>query len=355
MKKLSILFSLLAIISITVFAQEQRRGNYRMHVCMPTPYGDERTSTFSTDGINRIIFEEIGPCSAPIEVVSTTGNSITVKVTMSENCTNYGVMIFPADEVPEGQTLVERLMYEASYFYENSEIEFPVLEQDTDYIIATLANDKYFIDCEICTVSACTLPISWSEWQNVGTGSYYYEYGEGWYNGGFFVGQLNLEPIAQGLSIDHRFDTSNENNQQFRISGWGANQALTLNYDATTGIINFANQYTGVEYQEIIPVYFSSLFAYTKDPLYNTSSYDPSKGTFTLNGIYFCSAGYFDSGIEIFQLDGFENNIPKKSMRDTTIHDTDKFTPITRGTHCPTNPANAQQPDRKYKHLHFKN
>ena len=147
------------------------------------------------------------------------------------------------------------------------------------------------------------VPAPWSEWKQIGTGTYYLSI----YWGG----------THSGLPIYYREYLLNDTDAQFYIPGIANSMDLTIEYNRQTGACQVLPQYalTNSNYGQVtvldIPHYpFTNLSGtYEEYPCY----YDAEKGLFTLNLAYVvCTLwdantnGSFGNGVETFQLDGFK-------------------------------------------------
>lgn len=147
------------------------------------------------------------------------------------------------------------------------------------------------------------VPAPWSEWKQIGTGTYYLSI----YWGG----------THSGLPIYYREYLLNDTDAQFYIPGIANSMNLTIEYNRQTGNCQVLPQYalTNTNYGQVtvldIPHYpFTNLSGtYEEYPCY----YDAEKGLFTLNLAYVvCTLwdantnGSFGNGVETFQLDGFK-------------------------------------------------
>lgn len=147
------------------------------------------------------------------------------------------------------------------------------------------------------------VPAPWTEWEKIGTGTYYLSI----YWGG----------SHSGLPIYYREYLLNDTDAQFYIPGIANSMDLTIEYNRQTGNCQVLPQYalTNTNYGQVtvldIPHYpFTNLSGtYEEYPCY----YDAEKGLFTLNLAYVvCTLwdantnGSFGNGVETFQLDGFK-------------------------------------------------
>lgn len=179
------------------------------------------------------------------------------------------------------------------------ELEFEVYHNITlsfDESLATpYGNSTYAFEVGV--------PAPWSEWEKIGTGTYYLSI----YWGG----------THSGLPIYYREYLLNDTDAQFYIPGIANSMDLTIEYNRQTGNCQVLPQYalTNSNYGQVtvldIPHYpFTNLSGtYEEYPCY----YDAEKGLFTLNLAYVvCTLwdantnGSFGNGVETFQLDGFK-------------------------------------------------
>ena len=182
---------------------------------------------------------------------------------------------------------------------EGVELEFEVYHNITlsfDESLATpYGNSTYAFEVGV--------PAPWSEWEKIGTGTYYLSI----YWGG----------THSGLPIYYREYLLNDTDAQFYIPGIANSMDLTIEYNRQTGNCQVLPQYavTNSNYGQVtvldIPHYpFTNLSGtYEEYPCY----YDAEKGLFTLNLAYVvCTLwdantnGSFGNGVETFQLDGFK-------------------------------------------------
>lgn len=179
------------------------------------------------------------------------------------------------------------------------ELEFEVYHNITlsfDESLATpYGNSTYAFEVGV--------PAPWSEWEKIGTGTYYLSI----YWGG----------THSGLPVYYREYLLNDTDAQFYIPGIANSMDLTIEYNRQTGNCQVLPQYavTNSTYGQVtvldIPHYpFTNLSGtYEEYPCY----YDDEKGLFTLNLAYVvCTLwdantnGSFGNGVETFQLDGFK-------------------------------------------------
>ena len=182
---------------------------------------------------------------------------------------------------------------------EGVELEFEVyhnINLSIDESLATpYGNSSYTFEVGV--------PAPWTEWKQIGTGTYYLSI----YWGG----------THSGLPIYYREYLLNDTDAQFYIPGIANSMDLTIEYNRQTGNCQVLPQYalTNSNYGQVtvldIPHYpFTNLSGtYEEYPCY----YDAEKGLFTLNLAYVvCTLwdantnGSFGNGVETFQLDGFK-------------------------------------------------
>lgn len=182
---------------------------------------------------------------------------------------------------------------------EGVELEFEVyhnINLSIDESLATpYGNSSYTFEVGV--------PAPWTEWKQIGTGTYYLSI----YWGG----------THSGLPVYYREYLLNDTDAQFYIPGIANSMNLTIEYDRQTGNCQVLPQYalTNSNYGQVtvldIPHYpFTNLSGtYEEYPCY----YDAEKGLFTLNLAYVvCTLwdantnGSFGNGVETFQLDGFK-------------------------------------------------
>lgn len=182
---------------------------------------------------------------------------------------------------------------------EGVELEFEVyhsINLSIDESLATpYGNSTYAFEVGV--------PAPWSEWEKIGTGTYYLS--------------IYWGATHSGLPIYYREYLLNDTDAQFYIPGIANSMNLTIEYNRQTGNCQVLPQYalTNSNYGQVtvldIPHYpFTNLSGtYEEYPCY----YDKEKGLFTLNLAYVvCTLwdantnGSFGNGVETFQLDGFK-------------------------------------------------
>ena len=175
---------------------------------------------------------------------------------------------------------------------------------DYKTVVLTIADEENTTSYGISSIEiAVGFPEPWSEWAEIGTGTYTLA--------GYWSGTHSK------LKVYYREYQLNEKDAQFYIPGVANAMNLTIDYDRTTGncAVKVQQAATSDKYG---PVFVSDMPNY---PLQAGLTYDDypctynaETGTFNLTLVYFVSAdlgssasGYFAAGVtETIQLDGFE-------------------------------------------------
>ena len=133
---------IVALLATAVVAQAQR-ARERMIVNM-----GGKTMVYDVSRLDSITFDQVQPVNVALELVSTAGYSVKVRTTMPADCSHYLVAAIPA-----GEPVADRAQYirdHASYdMTESKELEVGGLLPTTDYLIATLAFDRYNMPSEV--------------------------------------------------------------------------------------------------------------------------------------------------------------------------------------------------------------
>ncbi|MDO5447676.1 MAG: C10 family peptidase, partial [Prevotellaceae bacterium] len=136
---------------------------------------------------------------------------------------------------------------------------------------------------------------------------------------------------TKDLLVDYRERKGVEDKGQFRIRNW-ANAIplydvdLHINYDRSTGNCTIPYQYAGWGNSDNIDRMHDSTYVYVSDaPHFDPSytydeypcKYDAETGLFTFNVVYMYGNNHTEVGVEMFQVDGFDNSL-------SAIYDYDK-------------------------------
>ena len=175
---------------------------------------------------------------------------------------------------------------------------------DYKTVVLTIADEANTTSYGISSIEmAVGFPEPWSEWAEIGTGTYTLA--------GYWSGTHSK------LKVYYREYLLNEKDAQFYIPGVANAMNLTIDYDRTTGncAVKVQQAATSDKYG---PVFVSDMPNYPLQPglTYENypCTYNAETGTFNLTLVYFVSAdlgssasGYFAAGVtETIQLDGFE-------------------------------------------------
>ena len=197
---------IVALLATTVMAQAQR-ARERMIVNM-----GGKTMVYDVSRLDSITFDQVQPVNVALELVSTAGYSVKVRTTMPADCSHYLVAAIPA-----GEPVADKAQYirdHASYdMTESKELEVGGLLPTTDYLIATLAFDRYNMPSEVTTLSVTTIEASDSELPKVG----YILYADGSWSRRMVKGR---KPVGIIFST-----TTSEADQ---AKGWSHGYALAL-------------------------------------------------------------------------------------------------------------------------------
>lgn len=180
--------------------------------------------------------------------------------------------------------------------YDPADFEYEVFEEVSISIPETEAT-PYGVSSYVFQVG---IPAPWTEWTELGTGTYTFTQ---YYNG-----------THGGRLCEVRTYKLNENIKQFRFTGLADAYGFTVDYDASTGKCLVQPQHI-FDHSSYGPVYIASTHIYWYDlrgdetateEAVGASTFNPETGLFSLNLAYYVGAGYFGYGYEEFQLDGYD-------------------------------------------------
>ena len=168
-----------------------------------------------------------------------------------------------------------------------------VLDESSAATIDTLANNQ---------IKAMTIQVQregdwtdWKQWNSTGTATYYYV--------NFFDGSDPELPFV------YRQNLSAPNNYQFKVSHWGYDVDLIINYDKATGHVTVPSTFSGYTHSSYGDVYVADLATYAgirgwavEEEYYGV--FDEEQAIFAIPLVYYVSAGYFGYDPEYLYIDG---------------------------------------------------
>ncbi len=144
-----------------------------------------------------------------------------------------------------------------------------------------------------------SIPVDWTPWEKLQEGTGDYTYANIWFEGD--------DP---GLPVDIRTDRDNPDSHQVRITHWGDDMELFINYNSKTGICRVPMQEVG-SHSSYGPIYiidyntWAELQGGTDD---EASFFDSETGLFQLAVLYVISdLRYFGMDYETFQVAGYKD------------------------------------------------
>lgn len=152
-------------------------------------------------------------------------------------------------------------------------------------------------------ITAITLTVTregdwteWKKWNAAGTATYVYV--------NFWEGEDPELPFV------YRQNMSAPDNYQFKISHWGGDVDLTVNYNKASGHVTVPVTFTGYTHSSYGDVYVADLATYAAevrgwdvDESYY-GVFDEEQAIFAIPLVYFVSAGYFGYDPEYIYIDG---------------------------------------------------
>ena len=144
-----------------------------------------------------------------------------------------------------------------------------------------------------------SIPIDWTPWAKMQEGTGDYTYANIWFEGD--------DP---GLPIDIRTDNDNPNTHQVRISHWGDDMDLFINYDSATGICRVPMQQVGAHdsYGPIFIIDYNTYAELQGGQDKEASFFDSETGLFQLAVLYVISdLRYLGMDYETFQVHGYKD------------------------------------------------
>ena len=197
---------MIALLATAAVAQTQR-ARQRMIV----NFGG-KTMVYDASRIDSVTFDHVQPVGVPLELVSAAGYSVKVRATKPADCKHYLVAAIPAAQ--QVSDMAQYISEHASYdMNESKELEVGGLLPTTDYVIATLAFDRYDMPSQVTTLSVSTIEASDTELPKVG----YILYADGSWSRRMVKGRT---PVGIVFST-----TTSEADQ---AKGWSHGYALAL-------------------------------------------------------------------------------------------------------------------------------
>lgn len=138
-----------ALLTLATMAQQTRNNRLMVNKL------DGTSDVFVVDSIHEITFDVIAQAQAPIALIDADDSSVRARVSMTEGCARYEVACYAADAQPDS---IAAFVHDNALFNRKKagSVEFMNLIPATDYVIASLAYDKYGLPCEVATMSFTT-------------------------------------------------------------------------------------------------------------------------------------------------------------------------------------------------------
>lgn len=160
MKKICSLL-LLSLTIVSLWAQTPK-ARQRLVVTQ----GDRQT-VYDVSRLSRVVFDSVGTFTAPATLVSAAGYTLKVHVEKPEGCQRYQVAVYDA-----GQTVSDLRAYvqanPSADETDSKDVEIGGLKPQTQYVVATLAYDRYGLPNGTATLAAATVVPTDSERPQVG-------------------------------------------------------------------------------------------------------------------------------------------------------------------------------------------
>lgn len=202
----------IALLATSLTAQAQRA---RQRMIVNT---GGKTVVYDASRLDSVTFDHVAPVGVGLELVSTAGYSVKVKATMPTDCQHYQLAAIPA-----GETVTDMAQYirdHAAYdLSESRELEVGGLVPNSDFVIATLAYDRYGMASQVTTLAVTTVEAADSELPKVG----YILYADGSWSRRMVKGRTPVGII---------FSTTTSADDQ--ANGWRLGYALALRDAAST-------------------------------------------------------------------------------------------------------------------------
>ena len=208
------LFALLLAVA-PMMAQTPASGN-RMIVTKI----DGTQKVYDESQVTNVTFDSVSNVEVPVTLVSAMGYTVKVSATKPDDCPSYKVAIYKAGT--QIDDMVQYITNNAAYtLTESKEVELGGLQQSTDYVVATLAYDKYGFPFGLSTLNVATQVAQESENPKVG----YILYSDGSWSRRMQKGRTPVGII---------FSTTTSAADQAK--GWNHGYALAL-HDATSQVM----------------------------------------------------------------------------------------------------------------------
>lgn len=173
MRKYLILFALLMSV-LTASAQDTK--TYRMLV----HHNNGEVTAYTVADVDYVDFEEIMPVNVTLDVKETADSSITVTVTMPEECSAYNLAIVPFADFDSGANLTKYFENNlVGKFTASQDVKIENLTPGTEYMVLAQAFDKYGKASGVVTFKTSTTAANAAP----KVGDYYYSDGT-WSDGG---------------------------------------------------------------------------------------------------------------------------------------------------------------------------
>lgn len=278
---LSALLSLSTVIGVISCTEE---ADYT-----PAQIPDNAQVYFATDESSTVSLEA-GQQSFMVSVyrISKEG-ALTVNVTAKDES---GIFTIPSSVTFADGTTKAELAVSFDFSKLEPEKKYPIsFAIDNESELSQYGNSKIVLNVQYAP---------WGEWEKMGTGVYTYSL--------YWGGKVSYDIYRKQSLID-------TNQFQFKIPGWGAggDVDLIIDYNKLTNKAKVYRETQVDTHATYGSVYVSDVVYYIDNVQGGTGSYDkypctydPETGLFSLNLVYYVSAGTFGNGIETFQLDGFK-------------------------------------------------
>lgn len=261
-------------------------------------------STIYNSNLEHVSFDAT---SATISV-SVNETSATIPVTINRGViANASTVTFTAEASEEGifsNDANGSVTFEAGQNKATFNVTAKNLEKDQSYTYTLKLSDAAIETADTITNvkqnKVFTIKVSragdwteWTKWNSTGTATFIYS---AWMSGD--------DP---GLPFTYRTSLNNKDKYQFKLEKWFYGVEVIFDYDASTGYVTCAPQFTGYTHSTYGDVYVSDIGTYKGDAATpaDYGKFDEEQGIFTIPLIYYVDAGYFGYGPEQLLIDGY--------------------------------------------------
>lgn len=250
----------------------------------------------SFDATSATIAVSVNETSATIPVTINRGvvanaSTITFTAEASEegifsNDANGSVTFEPGQNKVTFNVTAKNLEKDQSYTYTLKLSDAAIMTADT---ITKVKQNKVFT----IKVSRAGDWTEWAKWNSTGTAT--------------FVYSAYMSGEDPGLPFTYRTSLNNKDKYQFKLEKWFYGVEVIFDYDASTGYVTCAPQYTGYTHSTYGDVYVSDIGTYRGEGATpaDYGTFDKEQGIITIPLIYFVDAGYFGYGPEQLLIDGY--------------------------------------------------